>query len=223
MADARAMEEQKERMNPVEPLKEGTRRGRTSLVLDAPEYVGGGATPSMGLSQIRGGRKRKERSPSPPSEDGMKGGAMVGAGTKKGQTRKTARKAYEDTPEEMGKTLASHIGKLHGAGFLEDFKRGMTLGTTGMKGGANVSGPGYEALAGGVRTGKYEGKGKLLIKHLPDGAGEEMMLGSGKKKRRPAGPDDARRKRGAMVSKLMKEQGMTLAEASRHIKEHGMA
>jgi len=220
MADARAMEEQKERMNPVEPLKEGTRRGRTSLVLDAPEYVGGGATPSMGLSQIRGGRKRKA---SPPSEDGLSGGRIIGAGTKKGQTRKTARKAYEDTPEEMGKTLASHIGKLHGAGFLEDFKRGMTLGTTGMTGGANVSGPGYEALAGGVRTGAYEGKGKLLIKHLPDGEGEEMMVGSGKKKRRPAGPNDARRRRGAMVSKLMKEQGMSLAEASRHIKEHGMA
>jgi hypothetical protein len=223
MADARALEEQKERMNPVEPLKEGSRRGRTSLVLDAPEYVGGGATPSMGLSQFRGGRKRKERSPSPPSEDGLSGGRIIGAGTKKGQTRKTARKAFEDTPEDMGKTLASHIGKLHGAGFLEDFKKGMMLGTTGMKGGANVSGPGYEALAGGVRTGRYEGKGKLLIKHLPDGEGEEMMVGSGKKKRRPAGPDDARRKRGAMVSKLMKEQGMTLAEASRHIKQHGMA
>jgi hypothetical protein len=41
-------------------------------------------------------------------------------------------------------------------------------------------------------------------------------------KRAPAGPSDARRKRGAMVSRLMKEKGMTLGEASKHIKEHGM-
>jgi len=229
MADSRALEEEAERVNPVEPLKKGTRRGRTTLVQDAPEYVGGGATPSMGLSQFRGGaKKRKERSPSPPSED-LEGGAIIGAGTKKGQMRKTARKAYEDTPEDMGKALASHIGTLHGAGFLEDFRKGMmTAQTLVPKGGRkkvaeNVSGPGFEAVSGGVRTGRYEGKGKLLIQHLPHGEGEEMVVGGGKKKRRPAGPDDARRKRGQMVSKLMKEKGMTLAEASRHIKEHGMA
>lgn len=216
MADSRAMEEQMERENPVQPLKNGTRRGRTSLVADAPEYVGGGmvgagATPSMGLSQFRGGRvrKTKERSLS-PSEDGMSGGAMIGAGTTKGQTRKTARKAYEPKAHEMGKALGEHIHGLHGSGFYEDFKKGF-----------NVAGPGYEAV-GGVRTGAYEGKGKLLIQHLPEGEGEEMVIGKGKKTRRPAGPDDARRKRGQMVSRLMKEKGMSLAEASRHIKAHGL-
>lgn len=218
MADARAMEEQKERENPVQPLKKGTRRGRTTLVADASEYVGGGATPSMGLSQIRGGRVRKARSASSPSrspspsEDGLSGGALIGAGTKKGQVRKTARRAYEPKADEMGKALAEHLHSLHGAGFYEDFKKGF-----------NLVGPGYEALgSGGVRTGAYEGKGKLILQHLPEGKGEEIILGKGKKTRRPAGPDDARRKRGQMVSKLMKEKGMTLAEASRHIKEHGM-
>lgn len=243
MADSRAMEEQRERENPVQPLKNGTRRGRTTLVADAPEYVGGGATPSMGLSQIRGGRvrKMKERSPS-PSED-LTGGAIIGAGTKKGQTRKTARKAYEPKAHEMGKALSEHIHSLHGAGFWDDFKSGfmsvarplagvasMLPGPAGMvgkvasslMGGGNVSGPGYEAVSGGVRTGAYEGKGKLLIQHLPHGEGEELVVGKGKKTRRPAGPDDARRKRGQMVSRLMKEKGMTLAEASRHIKAHGL-
>ena len=68
-------------------------------------------------------------------------------------------------------------------------------------------------------------EGKLVIQHLPHGEGEEMVLGEGKKKktRKPAGPSDKRRARGAMVSKLMKEKGMTLAEASRHIKQHGLA
>jgi len=44
---------------------------------------------------------------------------------------------------------------------------------------------------------------------------------SGKGRRASAGPSDKRRARGAAVSRLMK-QGMSLGEASRHIKEHGM-
>jgi hypothetical protein len=46
------------------------------------------------------------------------------------------------------------------------------------------------------------------------------MVG-GKKKRAKASPSDARRKRGQEVSRLMKQEGMTLGEASKHIKEHG--
>lgn len=345
MADSRAMEEQSERMNPIQPLSRGTRRGRTSLVSEGSEYVGGGATPSMGLSQYRGG----VRSKSPPSEDGMSGGGIIGAG------RKSRRKG-EPEPMLMGKALGEHIQGLHGAGFFDDFKKGFmsvmrpvaniasmipgpigmaakaasslmggafTIGvregrfhveddgeeigvfdtmakarafvkaqqsarrpkvpsaprrkTGGMRrameshispadveaartlvrmkhsegqprsitpppaprpsappsikkqreeakksGKGIVSGPGYEAVSGGLRTGRYEGKGKLLIQHLPEGEGEEMVVGKGKKTRRPAGASDKRRVRGQMVSKLMREEGMTLAEASRHIKEHGL-
>lgn len=239
MADSRAMEEQRERENPVQPLHRGTRRGRTSLVADAPEYVGGGATPSMGLSQFRGGRMRMES----PSEDGMSGGAIVGAGTKKGQMRKTARRAYEPKASEMGKALGEHIHGLHGAGFFDDFKKGfmsvvrpvagiasMLPGPIGMAGkvasslmgGGNVSGPGYEAVSGGVRTGAYEGKGKLLIQHLPHGEGEEMVVGKGKKTRRPAGPDDGRRKRAEVVKRVMAEKGLSMIEASKYVKAHGL-
>ena len=243
MADSRAMEEQRERENPVQPLHRGTRRGRTSLVADAPEYVGGGATPSMGLSQFRGGRvrKTKERSPS-PSED-LTGGAIVGAGTKKGQVRKTARKAYEGDAVGMGKALGDHIHSLHGKGFFDDFKKGfmsvirpvagiasMLPGPVGMAGkvasslmgGGNVSGPGYEAVSGGVRTGRYEGKGKLLIQHLPHGEGEEMVVGKGKKTRRPAGPDDGRRKRAEVVKRVMADKGLSMIEASKYVKAHGL-
>jgi hypothetical protein len=42
------------------------------------------------------------------------------------------------------------------------------------------------------------------------------MAGAGKKTRAPSA-------RGAMISKLMKEKGMTLGQASKHIKEHGSA
>ena len=238
MADKRAMAKQSERMNPVEPLKEGTRKGRTSLVQSGAEYVGGGATPSMGLSQFRGGRTRKMKM-EPPSEDGMSGGAIVGgamlgqtrhvgAGTKKGEMRLTARKAYEPDAHKMGAALATHLKSLHGGGFYDDFRKGMELGSMGEEG---------MDMEGGLKTGRYEGKGKLVLQHLPHGEGEEIHMGMGKgdarvrdeervgcakKTRKPAGPSDARRKRGAMVSKLMKEKGMSLAEASRHIKQHGL-
>lgn len=42
------------------------------------------------------------------------------------------------------------------------------------------------------------------------------MEGCGKKTRKPSA-------RGAMISKLMKEHGMTLGQASKHLKEHGSA
>lgn len=78
LADMRAMEEEDMRM---------TMHG------SGKHFYGAGATPSMGLSQFRGG------------------------GTKKGQTRKTARKAYEDTDEmteeEMeGGQIATAVGRL---------------------------------------------------------------------------------------------------------------
>jgi len=237
MADSRALEEQSERMNPVQPLKKTARRGRTSLVLDAPEYVGSGrgtsplvgrgATPSIGLSQFRGGARRKPRSES-PSED-LSGGAIIGAG--KGAS-----------PCDMGKALSVHIHKLHGAGFFDDFKKGflsvvrpvagiaaMMPGPVGAVGKVasslmgGVGGPGYEAVSGGVRTGRYEGKGKLLIQHLPEGEGEEIMAGGARKKtRRPAGPDDGRKKRAMVVKKVMAEKGLSMIEASKYVKAHGL-
>jgi len=48
-----------------------------------------------------------------------------------------------------------------------------------------------------------------------------LNTGSGKKTRAKAGASDARKKRGAEVSRLMREKGMTLGQASKHIKEHG--
>jgi hypothetical protein len=50
-----------------------------------------------------------------------------------------------------------------------------------------------KGMSGGFGTGAYEGQGKM----------------------------DKRKARGAMISKLMKEKGMSLAEASKYIKQHG--
>lgn len=92
-----------ERHNPVNPKKLMNNRKE-----DANRLVGQGATPSMGLSEFRGG------------------------GTKKGQMRLTARKAYEPSEaHEMGRHLSAHIHKLHGAGFWSDFGDGFKQGFTG--------------------------------------------------------------------------------------------
>jgi hypothetical protein len=68
-------------------------------------------------------------------------------------------------------------------------------------------------MKGGIGTGAYEGKGKLLIKHLPKGEGEEMEM-SGGAKRGSA--------RAEVVRKVMKEKGMSMIEASKYVKQHGL-
>jgi len=72
---------------------------------------GAGATPSLGLSQFRGG------------------------GTKKGQMRKTARRAYENEGHmphseamEMGYHLGKHLHGLHGGAFHKEFCEGVMRG-----------------------------------------------------------------------------------------------
>ena len=218
LADMRALEEQKERHNPVNPVHNSTRKGYTGLVLN-----GAGATPSMGLSQFRGGKKSKKmetESVSSVEEDLSGGGVIVGAGTKKGQTRKTARKAYEHTPSQMGKELADKLESLHGAGFLEDFKKGFNRVAS-----PNVSGVGFEAVSGGAvsKTGAYQGKGKLVIKHLPEGQGEEIITGGAKKKsRKPASANDGRKKRAEIVRKVMAQRGLSMIEASKVVKAEGL-
>lgn len=65
----------------------------------------------------------------------------------------------------------------------------------------------------------YEGMGNLHITHMGEGRAGGGSAGGGRAggaKRKPSA-------RGMMVSKLMKEKGMTLPEASRYLKEHGSA
>lgn len=96
---------------------------------------------------------------------------------------------------EAGRMLRKHIEEVHGGAYLHKFLSGMTQKSGGsMNGGSRV--------IGGMNTGRYEGEGK--------------------KAKRTVGAGDKRRTRGAMISKLMKEEGMSLGEASKYIKEHGM-
>ena len=169
------MEEQNERHNPVNPKNVLHNRRETAM-----RNVGAGATPSMGLSQFRGGmnvdqgtlimeaiahrkiaradimakigraRTASERNHllrqleqltaeevanegKPPS--GLRAEpdeGLSGSGTKKGQKRRTARKAYESESDEEAHDMGHHLGKhllaLHGGAFHKSFVKGMMRG-----------------------------------------------------------------------------------------------
>jgi hypothetical protein len=179
------MEEEGERLNPVNP-KKAVKKGAVSYA-DVPRtsLVASGATPSMGLSKVRGGGKLEIVHHEEADSD-------------------------EEHAEEAGGLLANHIKGLHGAGYLKKFHSGLSRHLA-------------EEKAGGMNTGAYEGEGLAGGAHpgvpVVGGitAGPGFYEASGKKKRAPS---DARKKRGAMMSRLMKSRGMSLGEASKYIKEH---
>lgn len=95
LADDRAMEEMGERHNPVNPKKLLNNRRETAM-----RNVGAGATPSMGLSEFRGGKK------------------MLGR----------AQNLHQAEPSEahqMGLHLGKHLRDLHGGAYHKEFLRGM--------------------------------------------------------------------------------------------------
>lgn len=94
LADARAMEEQEERMNPINEkhLLSNSRE-------NAMRLTGQGATPSMGLSEYRGGKK----------------GAL-------------GKLVYDSEAKEMGRHLGKHILGLHGGSFYQGFSDGFLEG-----------------------------------------------------------------------------------------------
>jgi len=171
LADLRAMEEEGERLNPVSGRKD---LGHGYASMPRTTLVASGATPSMGLSQFRGGGDLEITHHDDSDSD-------------------------EEHAMEAGKLLGKHISGLHGAGYLKKFHAGM--------------------MCGGVDTGAYEGSAAPGVSGGAPGLSGGAHVVGGKKTRAPSA---ARKARGAMVSKLMREKGMTLGEASKYIKEHGM-
>jgi hypothetical protein len=220
LGDIRALEEEDERMNPIH---------------------GGGATPSMGLSQFRGGYGMDEC-----DDRGEIGGG---------------RRLYHPThAHKMGHHLSSHLHRIHGAGWWDDFKSGFNSVVAPVAGVAKkllpMAGP-YGTAASGIleslgygrhhgegMSGAYEGKGSedqdmrsLLgrpsadggprhgVRRLPDKARPPLHLHAvegGRRHRKPAGPNDGRRKRAEIVKKVMAQHGLSMIAASKYVKEHGL-
>jgi len=125
MADSRAMEEQMERENPLS---------------------GSGATPSMGLSQVRGGKKM------------MKNAEAQGKHLME----------HLESLHGAGYAKAFHKG-MSGAGFLSDLGIPLISDVAGMIGlGKSES---DEECKGGLRTGRYEGEGANFSRDTQDFSG----------------------------------------------------
>lgn len=250
-ADMRALEEESERHNPV-------RRGA-------------GATPSMGLSQFRGGKKHHKNEVvmvDSDSDEELEGGGflsdlgipvvsqlagLVGLGHGEAPARvvggrkkkvseasvgraelkahKLAHEALEGGMSEatrMGLHLGKHIHGLHGAGFFDDFVKGIgsavsTIAPIAMKVLPLLAAGKPRRRRGGASnsdTGAYEGQG--LLGQDGHGVRKGGMAGCGKAKRAPAGPHDGRKVRAAIVNKVRMEHGLSLIEASKYVKEHGL-
>ena len=152
--DMRAMEEQMERHNPVS---------------------GRGATPSMGLSQFRGGG------------DSESDEEMVGAGTG-GMTRMVGagrKKKGMNEATQMGLHLGRHLHQLHGAGFWDDFKQGFNSVVAPVAGIAKqllpMAGP-EGAMASGVINALGYGHGKKgarAMRGCGTGAGKLVITHGG--------------------------------------------
>jgi len=177
------------------------------------EMMGMGVT--GGRPQLAGGRMCN-------TKDDMTGGApsVSGGMFTERQLKGLARAVGGGKP--LGRTHAKMMRDIKGAGFFDDFQRGFMSVIRPV---ASIAKP-LLSLAG-----PYGAAGAAGLSALGLGMGgmdsesedEVDAVGGRRRKRASAGPNDARRARGAMVSRLMKERGMTLGEASKYIKQHGSA
>jgi len=135
LADERALEEQVERHNPLD---------------------GRGATPSMGLSQIRGGRKQKCDS----------------CGCVK---CKCSDSSSDEDAMAQGSALTEHLHKLHGMGYARAFHKGMGGGLgTGRYEGEGMEGCGTGGASAGMKMkGGFWGLAALALPLI------SKLLGSG--------------------------------------------
>lgn len=141
--------------------------------------MGRGATPSMGLSQFRGGGTGAGDSESDEEMEGGGTGAgdmsrAVGSGRGCGTGGRRRKGMSEAT--QMGLHLGRHLHQLHGGGFWSDFKDGFMSVIRPVAGVAKsvlpLLGPEGMAASGvlgavglGKRRGRGTGAGKLTITH----------------------------------------------------------
>ena len=189
LADMRAMEEEAERVNPV--------------------MKGKGATPSMGLSQIRGGRKGKKSLSAQIEADEHAAPSLYIEEMDKESEMPSGE--YDGGAKHRGALLGSYISKMKGGAYLKDFMAGMGTNTGAYEGEGKMSGG--AGIVGG---------GKLEITHGSDSDEECEAPKGGAKPKRIVGAGDGRRRRAEVVKKVMREKGMSMIEASKYVKQHGL-
>jgi hypothetical protein len=150
-----------------------------------------------------------------PSGQGATGGMMLGQDghgqRQMGMGATGGRRRYMPRSSARGGAMTGGMDsdsdeEVSGAGFWDDFKQGFNSVVAPV---ASIAKP-LLSLAG--PEGRVASMGLSALGYGQTG---------GRRRRASAGASDARRARGQMVSKLMREKGMTLGQASRYIKENG--
>ena len=238
LADERAMEHEVERHNPVNPKQLLSNRSENKGRLS-----GMGATPSMGLSQFRGGAKLTKAKASEAHQAGLHLGKELlrlhGAGVHEciargvmeggryGQREEDPNERHDTivfdaeghrvvgpSPNEMARKAAKENYNARASPLERGFQSAVSgLSQIGKAGLENI----HHVLPG------TEEVGKALSKLIPSGSGKTGAYeGMGKKKRAAAGPSDGRRKRAEIVKKVMAEHGLSMIEASKFVKSHNL-
>lgn len=224
LADMRALEEEAERHNPINRVHQSTRKGYTGIVRGGAGIVGAGATPSVGLSQKRGGASKKEI--------GEKALALHRAEHKALEGGRTRRMPDEEIVG-MGRELGQHITELHGAGFFDDFAKGFMSVVSPI---AKIAKPilsviphpaaqAASGVLGALGAGTHKGQSRKTARKAYEGGmdtGAYEGEGRHSKPKRVVGPNDGRRARAAIVKKVMSERGLSMVDASRYVKEHNL-
>lgn len=160
--------------------------------------------------------------------------AKRGRGTLEIRHHGGAKKAHDMGMKYMKALMEAdpELAELHGAGIFDKFLDGAKTFAKGfampVKVAADITGiPPLKAAKAGL-TAVGLGKGRKGRKNMEDmvevdKVEDEIGVGGARRRTRKASaPSSSRRARGAMVSKLMREHGMSLGQASKYIKEHGM-
>lgn len=154
-----------------------------------------------------------------------------------GGRKKKAAMASEADYEGYGRMLGKHLGAMSGGAYHKAFMRGFTGETFSSP----VEAPAYgnpsvpdagkfssnvpqKAKATPAILKKGAGPLKIEIDHMGEaehegGAATGRYQGEGT----GAGKPDRRKARGALLKKVMAEQGCNMAQASKYIKEHGLS
>jgi hypothetical protein len=143
----------------------------------------------------------------------------------------------QEIKHKLYSTPLNGRGKLvitHGGGRERD---DVAMMSGGMEGGQSFANPSSMAMSGAYQGQGYEGgdgtgagmNGGGIISglNIPVISGLAGLFGLGKgeggrRKRASAGPNDGRRKRAEVVKKVMAERGISMIEASKYVKAHGL-
>lgn len=195
-----------------------------SRALEGKKYgrgISGGAKENVMMDiterKVGGRRGRPKKQTQKDKEDeklamevkGLKDEEMSGGRTRmtKAEMKKKAKEMGLDYGKEI-MNMDDEAKQLVGSGFWSDFGKGFV---DGLK------------MVGSVA--------KPVLSVIPHPAAQAASVGlnlaglgmsGGKKRRARASTGDKRKQRGAMISKLMKEKGMSLGEASKYIKANNL-